>query len=315
VSNDNVLIAANSYAGKSYCLTQWCDAAAATLAAYREEYPHAKTDVLIVDNTRGSDGYAELCAEQGVRVIKITPKMTFENTMHLGWQIIHQEAIIEDYDYIFSLEADNIVPAHTLPAIMRVMRDGGFHIVTHTYPFHLLDYHLKGRNRTTNPRRFYYNELGICLMTRQVLSYGLADYSRYDNFTNALFHSVSRYALGWASSTALIAPEDNLHIDGYEQEYTQFWARPGNDGRWNPYENMDDALDSIYGKHLPECIREDYEKHGIGIAMAMEPGTYEAKAEGTVIHGGNGNGKVKQGAGRARKRGTRPKVEAVGKKV
>lgn len=219
--NDNVLIAANSYAGKSYCLEAWCEHNAATLAAYREEYPGARTDVLIVDNTRGSDGYAELCAEQGIRVVKVAPLVRFESTMHLGWQIIHQEAIIEDYDYIFSVEADNIIPAHTLPDLMRIMRAGKFHIVTHTYPFHLLGERVKGRNRTTNPYRFYYNELGICLMTRQVLSYGLADYSRYDNFTNALFHSVSRYGMGWASSTALLSREENLHVDGYEQEFTQ----------------------------------------------------------------------------------------------
>lgn len=311
--NDNVLWVAMSYAGKAYALEQWANAAAANLAAYREQYPHAKTDVLIVDNTRNSDGYAKLISDMGMRVIKVTPTLHFESTAHLCWQIIHQEAIIEDYDYIFSAEADNIPPAYTLTKLMNIMRAGNFHIVTHIYPFHLLDIISQGRNRTTNPYRYYYNELGLCLMTRQVLSYGLADYSRYDNFTNALFHSVARYTLGWASATSLIPWEENIHLDGYEEEFTQFLA-PSGDGRTNPYENLPD-LEKMYGLKLPECIREDYEKHGGAVAGAlkMQDGTYTATAKGSVLHGGNG--KVKSGAGRARKRGTRPRVEAKGSKV
>lgn len=300
--NQNVLIACPSYAGKSYCLETWAEHCAAALADYREHYPGARTDVLIVDNTRNSDGYAKLIANLGMRVIKVTPEMLFEPTIHLCWQIIHQEAIIEDYDWVFSVEADNIIPPYILTRLMEIALAGRFHIVTHTYPFHLLNLKEQGWNRTTNPHRFYYNELGICLMTRQVLSYGLADYSRYDNFTNALFHSVSRYSLGWASSTSIIPKEENIHLDGYETEFSQFLA-PQNDGRWNPYEDLD--LSEIYGQQLPECIREDYEKYGgaVGGGLKMADGTYKAVATGKRIRprktrakgkvvSGNGKGKA-----------------------
>lgn len=269
----SVLIAAPSYAGKSYALDRWVESTNAIRAAYG-----GRSDTLIVDNTRNSDGYTKLCIEKGIRCVHLDPLVTFESTFSRCWQIIHQEAVIEEFDWVFSVEADNIMPPEALVKLMAIADAGRLEVVTHTYPLHLLDAAKKGRTPTMKKDRFMYNELGCCLMSTRLLGLGLADRSRYDNFTLALFNSANKYLTGWATACKLWQSE---HLDGYEQEFQQFWNTPDNDGRWNPYEDMKDDFD--YAAHLPECIREDYERQGKGIALAMTPGTYEAKANGQVI--------------------------------
>jgi len=281
----NVLFAAPSYAGKSFALSRWCAANRAAGAAYESQYG-GKTDILIVDNTAGSDGYAKLCAAEGIRAVKVSPGEHFEETFHLCWQVIHQESVIEGWDYVFSVEADNIIPPSALCDLMRVMDAGKMSIVTHTYPYHLLEQHTKGRTRTSNPRRFFYNELGICLMEREVLSFALADKSRYDNVTNAIFYSAQRYMRGWATCTRLF---DSEHLECYEEEYQQFLPEEEGVGRRDPYDHLDA---SDMSQKIPECVRADYEAKGILRELEKQPDTdpRSLPVQTPFLAGGNGSG-------------------------
>jgi hypothetical protein len=264
-----VLVAAPSYAGKEYAADRWIEA--------YEALTYEPRGALIVDNTRGSDGYSKMLVDKGIRAIHVNPLLTFDATFHRCWQLIHQEAVIEGFDWVFSVEADNIVPPESLSKLMEVAQVGQFEVVTHVYPMHLLDQARHGRTPWMNRHRFVYNELGCCLMSTRLLGLGLADTSRYVNFTAALFQSASKYLTGWATVCKLFDGEME-HLDGYEMEYSQFFVHSEDDGRWNPYQDVELP---DYNTVIPPSVAEDYDK----IGLKLQDGHYHVEAEGTVIKG------------------------------
>ena len=220
----------------------------------------------MLDNTRGSDSFTKLINEKGIRGVHMDPAPDFETTFHTAWQIIHQEAVIEGYDWVFSVEADTIIPPNALELMMGICDKAKFELLTHTYPMHLTDQARNGRTSLMNPKRFVYNELGCCLMTTRLLGLGLADTSRRKNFTDALFQSAAFYLTGWGTMTESM---DIKHLDGYHMEFQQFESKPDDDkddGRWCPLsrEAVDDA--GGYNVSLPPSIAEDYAKIGASIA-------------------------------------------------
>jgi len=216
--------------------------------------------------------------EKGIRAVHIDALPSFDATFHRSWQIIHQEAVIEGYDWVFSVEADNIVPPESLTKLMEIAQAGQFEVVTHTYPMHLVEQAKSGRTTSMGSQRFVYNELGCCLMSTRLLGLGLADSSRYPNFTAALFHSANKYLTGWATTCKLFAGQIR-HLDGYEMEYSQFFVRETDDGRWNPYEGIE--IEN-YSTVVPPSVAADYEKLG------LKSINFDAKGSGSVI---KGNGK------------------------
>ena len=263
--NDNVLVTCPTYAGKEYCLDDWVNAYNALT--------HEHKGSLMVDNTRGSDGFTKLINEKGIRGVHIDPKLDFESTFRLCWQIIHQEAVIEGYDWVYSVEADTILPPEALTLMLDVANLAGFELLTHTYPMHLLDQAKNGRTSTMNPHRFVYNELGCCLMSTRLLGLGLAEYGRYRNFTDGLFQCSAKYLTGWGTMTKALKIK---HLDGYEMEYQQFIPHTDEqDGRWCPIDR--DMMD--YNVVLPPSVAADYDK----IGAKLESGTYKADASGGKV--------------------------------
>lgn len=269
--NGRVLVACPTYAGKEYCLDQWVD------AFHALDWPEDDKFPLLVDNTRGSDGYAKLILSKDVRVIHIDPSLTFEETFRRCWQYIHQEAVIEGFDWVFSVEQDNIVPPDALKKLMHIAEAGNMEVVTHTYPMHLREQARNGRTPWMNKSRFVYNELGCCLLSTRLLGLGLAHHTRYPNFTVGLFQCASRFLTGWATACKLFDVE---HLDGYYMEYNQYLAR-ADDGRVNPYEGMEmPEVEHV----LPKSVAADVKK----IGKVLEPGTYKAEGSPTVLKDGNG---------------------------
>jgi hypothetical protein len=228
----------------------------------------------MVDNTRGSDGFVKMIIESGIRGVHMNPLLDFESTFHRCWQIIHSEAVIEGYDWVFSVEADTIVPPESLELMMSVCKTAKLEILTHTYPMHLLDQAKNGRTSEMNPGRFVYNELGCCLMSTRLLGLGLAEYGQVKNFTDGLFKCSAKYLTGWGTMTHAF---DVVHLDDYEMEYQQFISHSTDaaDGRWCP---IDGKVDN-YAVELPSSVAEDYDK----IGAKLEEGTYKAAASGGKV--------------------------------
>jgi hypothetical protein len=263
---DAVLVAAPTYAGKQYALDSWVDAYNALT--------YEPKGSLMVDNTRGSDGFTRMIIEKGIRGVHLNPKLDFEGTFHMCWQVIHSEAVIEGYEWVFSVEADTIVPPESLELMLSVAKQGKIELLTHTYPMHLLDQAKNGRTSEMNPGRFVYNELGCCLMSTRVLGLGLAEYGTRKNFTDGLFQCAAKYLTGWGTLTKAFKV---IHLDGYEMEYQQFIPHSDDtaDGRWCPIDGKVDG----YAVTLPSSVADDYEK----IGAKLEEGTYTAKAEGGKV--------------------------------
>jgi hypothetical protein len=240
---------------------------------------HEDKDALQVDNTRDSEAYTKLINSKGIRGVHVNPFPDFERTFHRCWQIVHQEAVIEGFDWVFSVEADTIPAPESLALMLDICKRGNIQMLTHTYPMHLLDDGKNGNTSSRNPNRFVYNELGCCLMSTHALGLGLADNGRKPNFTECLFQAAAMYLLGWGTLTNAFEVK---HLDGYHMEYTQFISHEeAADGRWCPIST--EAIKD-YGVDLPPSIAEDYKKMGHTVGnpvkeMAEGADSYEMKAE------------------------------------
>jgi len=115
---------------KGYCIYEWLDSVKAL------EY---KFDVLLVDNSDTED-FVDRVATHCERIkldARIIPlggmrgKTVYER-IALSHKRIRKEVLKGGYDYWFSLECDNIVPADTLDILLAEIEDA--EVVRHFYP-------------------------------------------------------------------------------------------------------------------------------------------------------------------------------------
>jgi len=129
----SVLVACPTYKAKDYALRRF-------VAGYRAlDYPEDRRRLLMV-NTRDDD-YVHRLVEAGVDVVKrYLQEVTPEDLTGLLGIISHawQEAIIPEawrapYDYVFSLEADMVVPPDTLRMFVDIAERTGAWVVSAMY--------------------------------------------------------------------------------------------------------------------------------------------------------------------------------------
>lgn len=150
---DKVLVACPTYQGMAYCLDEY-------LAAY-DELAWPNRGLMLVDNTRDAGAWAESIrskveTDPRKHLRHVPPGADFEATFHQCWRTILDHAEFNGYDYVFSLEADVIVPPLALDALLNVAGYCRAAFVSHLYPFHY------GRNGL-------YEGLGCVLMATKLL--------------------------------------------------------------------------------------------------------------------------------------------------
>jgi hypothetical protein len=223
----SVLVACPTYAGKEYALDEY-------LAAYRA-LTYDPRGLYMVDNTRcrppcsgrkgkpcRSQGYYDRLVAEGVTASRLVAFNDFEETFHRCWELIHEYAVANDYYWVYSVEADNIVAPESLQIMVDIALYGNIHLVTHTYPAHSTAAAASG----TDPNNFKYDEMGCMLLSTRLLGKALAEYPDYRNIPLSIFSMAQK----WQGGRCVLTERFEVkHLDGYQMEWWQFG--PINDDR------------------------------------------------------------------------------------
>lgn len=244
--NRKVLVACATYAGKELALDDW-------IKAYNA-YTYEPKFAYMVDNTRGTEAYAETVRSKGVECDHIEPYSSFEDTYRHCWELILKKAKELDCYWVYSVEADN-VPA---PESLQTMHDwiiigngelGGLkdnvHIVTHAYPLH------KASAEASNVLMdsFKYHEMGCMLMSRQVLELALYHYFEHRNIPMAIDAVCKQYV---GKHLYIDGAFEVLHLDTYKTEFPQFPASIEDSRLVNPTP----IAPPDYGTEVPPSLRK-----------------------------------------------------------
>jgi predicted RNA methylase len=127
-STDKVLVACPTYDGKNYALTAYIEAYNAFVYPYR--------GLFMVDNTGKGLRYYEHLKAIGVPCAHINPTKDFQTTFTKCWQRILKEALTGGYNWILSVEQDNICPPLTLDVLLNVAGWSQALYVQHGYNWH-----------------------------------------------------------------------------------------------------------------------------------------------------------------------------------
>ena len=121
--NPKALVACPSWSGCAYSLKQWAD-------AYHSQ-TYENRIALQVDNsdgpqTGGNLHYAHMIRGQGIPAVWQTVRFpALWDTLELSWLMIVEHAHAENCDFIFSVEADVIVPADALQKMVDCATENG----------------------------------------------------------------------------------------------------------------------------------------------------------------------------------------------
>lgn len=127
-SADTVLVACPTYKGKSYCL-------GAYIEAYNN-FMYPKRGLYMVDNTPTGDSYTQHLKSLNVACERIAPEADFQATFAKAWQAIVDYAVKEGWEWIASIEQDNICPPITLDTLLNIAAYCKAVHVAHSYPWH-----------------------------------------------------------------------------------------------------------------------------------------------------------------------------------
>ena len=149
-----VLVACPTYDGKAYALDAY-------LASYRaQDYP--ERDLLLVDNSPNED-YARRIAGEGVSVIRIARRETFERTFAEAWAVITQVAYEAGYPWVLSWEQDILLPSGAMKNLVEYADRRDLRLLAHGYDTR------PSVSAATNGREVWEAEYGITLISTDVL--------------------------------------------------------------------------------------------------------------------------------------------------
>lgn len=124
-----VLVACPTYRGKHYALEAY-------LRAYND-FSYPNRSLFIVDNTSDGLGYYEHLLKCNVPCAHINPTKEFQETFAMCWKKILERALELNFQWILSLEQDNIAPPLTLDILLNVANYCKALHVAHSYRWHL----------------------------------------------------------------------------------------------------------------------------------------------------------------------------------
>lgn len=127
-ATERVLVACPTYEGKRYALTPY-------LQAF-EDFAYPYKGLFLVDNTgMGLDYFEEL---KGLHIPcdHIQPNNNFQETFARSWKRILREALDKKYEWVCSIEQDNICPPLTLDILLNIAGYLRAVHVSHSYPWH-----------------------------------------------------------------------------------------------------------------------------------------------------------------------------------
>jgi hypothetical protein len=125
---DRVLVACPTYLGKSYALEPY-------IKAYNQfTFPHR--GLFMVDNTGTGLKYYKHLKSLKVPCEHIPPVKNWQETFAMCWKRILNYAKENKYDWIASIEQDNICPPLTLDVLLNMAGYTKALLVAHSYPWH-----------------------------------------------------------------------------------------------------------------------------------------------------------------------------------
>lgn len=170
-AGDRVLVACPTYRGKAYALDAY-------LGAYNNfTYPHR--GMFMVDNTGIGLDYFRHLQSCNVPCEHIDPSVDFQETFARSWKRIVNYAAEHGYQWIASIEQDNICPPLTLDALLNVAGYCRAVHVAHSYPWH--------KNQASQGRLI---GLGCNLISVEML---VAIFAQEKWFTNAVESEIFEY--------------------------------------------------------------------------------------------------------------------------
>jgi len=197
-----------------------------------------------IDNSRDTKAYFERIKATGIDVTHLAPWSDWDRTFFKAWELILRRAQDLDCKWCLSLEADNIVGPEALEVMVNIALYGNLHLVTHDYPLH--DSAAKASG--VSPTSWYYRELGVMLLSRQLLERAISEFEEFGNIAAAIFGCCTRYHGGQCNLTCKFRSE---HRSGYHQSYQNLGPSECV-GLMMPTPQMP----SDYGSELPPCLRE-----------------------------------------------------------
>lgn len=122
-----ILVGITTYKGKDYIIDD-CYEAIRNL-----DYPSDRIDVLIVDNTDDNARYAHQLERRGLRRVAWTPRgKNSRVALTKSQNFIRRKVLGGDYDYLFFVESDLIIPKNHLKKLVRADK----RVVGSTYNIH-----------------------------------------------------------------------------------------------------------------------------------------------------------------------------------
>ncbi len=127
-NHDRTLVAAPTYRGKSYSLEAY-------IRAYND-FSYPNKGLFMVDTTGDGLDYFEHLKKIEVPCDHINPGRDWQETFARAWKRITREAVDGGYQWVASIEADNICPPLTLDALLNIAGFCRAVHVAHGYPWH-----------------------------------------------------------------------------------------------------------------------------------------------------------------------------------
>ncbi len=97
-----------------YCLDEYLE------ALRKQKYP---SDILLVDNSEDETFSNQLKKENGIKVIHVPPESKRRETVMKCRNLMIEYAIDNNYDFIFYIDADTIIPKDALEKLMLPNKD------------------------------------------------------------------------------------------------------------------------------------------------------------------------------------------------
>lgn len=200
-----------TYCGKEGTLTEWWQCVQAQTYQPRSTF--------VVDNTRFGPGvYLKTLQDMGIDAIHLQPWVdkSMEVTFKRCWELIAEHARETGAFWVLSLEADNIIAPTALDTMIKLAAHGNCHLVTHSYPMHQKAAEASGMK---GDEYIYEADMGVMLMTRQLLERGLELFDEFKKLSVAIFNANERYRGGHVRLTNCF---ESRHLDCWSQEFPQF---------------------------------------------------------------------------------------------
>lgn len=96
-----------------YCIDRYLD------ALMKQTYP---SDILLVDNSEG-EKFSYMLKARGIEVIHVPPGNSRRETVMKCRNMMIEHAIENNYDFVFFVDADTIVPPYALEKLLQAQKD------------------------------------------------------------------------------------------------------------------------------------------------------------------------------------------------